>query len=81
MTIAFWRDEYCTGNEVIDRQHKHLFEVINSLHDAMLAGHGVDVLQQTLNEIYQYTMAHFQTEESIMLSNDYPGYPEHKAMH
>lgn len=43
MPIAFWRDDDHTGYETIDRQRQHLFGIINNLHGAMRAGHGVDM--------------------------------------
>jgi len=66
MPIAFWRDEYCTGDPIIDRQHQELFRIVNKLHDAMLEGHGSDVLGSTLDELTTYTNEHFDYEESRM---------------
>jgi hemerythrin len=59
MPIAYWRDEYCTGNAEIDEQHQKLFKIINNLHDAMLQGHGKEVLKNTLDELIFYTIDHF----------------------
>ncbi len=81
MPIAYWRDEYKTGNDVLDDQHKHLFKIVNTLHDAMLEGHGRDVLQKTLDELIAYTIEHFRIEEKLMESSHYPDYEEHKAKH
>ena len=81
MPIAFWRDEYCTGDFLIDSQHQYLFQIINRLHDSMLQGHGRDVLNQTLNELVKYTIEHFHDEERIMRQNHYPRYAEHKQKH
>lgn len=81
MPIAFWRDEYNTGNQLIDSQHQHLFEVINRLHDSMLAGHGEDVVSQTLDELAEYTLTHFRDEEVLMVEYDYPNYEIHRLKH
>lgn len=81
MPIAFWRDEYCTGNPMVDAQHRHLFVIVNKLHDAMLEGHGADVLTQTLDELVHYTVEHFRDEEKLMRDNNYPEYAKHKEMH
>lgn len=81
MPIAFWRDEYNTGNSLIDSQHQNLFEIINRLHDAMLEGHGHDVISETLDEMAHYTITHFRDEETLMLEYDYPNYPPHKLKH
>lgn len=83
MSLAFahWNEEYTTGNQKVDEQHKHLFEIINKLHDAMKKGHGRDVLKKTLDELIKYTIQHFITEEMLMLSKHYPNYREHKQIH
>jgi hemerythrin len=60
MPLAYWRDEYRTGNSLVNDQHQHLFKVINQLHDAMLAGHGRDVLKKTLRSLTTYTLQHFK---------------------
>ncbi len=81
MSIAFWRKEYETGNSQIDRQHKHLFDIINVLHNAMMKGEGKDVLKPTLYELIKYTKEHFATEEKLMQSSHYPHYHTHKLKH
>ncbi|MEY2979256.1 MAG: bacteriohemerythrin [Prochlorotrichaceae cyanobacterium] len=81
MPIAFWREDYRTGNELVDQQHLHLFDLVNALHDAMLAGEGKDLLAKTLDELAQYTHEHFSTEEALMLERHYPDYAEHKEQH
>jgi len=81
MPIAFWRDEYKTGYAKVDEQHIHLFAIVNKLHDAMLEGHGWDVLKETLDELIHYTLEHFQMEEMLMQVNGYPSFLEHQAKH
>jgi len=81
MPIAFWREDYRTGNDLVDQQHLHLFDLVNGLHDAMLTGKGQSLLAQTLEELVQYTHEHFATEEALMLDRHYPGYAEHKEQH
>lgn len=81
MPIAYWREEYRTGNDRIDEQHQHLFNLVNTLHDAMLQGYGWDVLRGTLGELIQYTIEHFQMEEMLMELSKYPGLLEHRRKH
>lgn len=81
LTFARWSPEYRTGNQKIDEQHQHLFEIINKLHDAMKQGQGKDMLKNTLDELIKYTIEHFTQEEFFMLSNHYPYYKEHKKIH
>lgn len=81
MTIAYWRDEYCTGYQEIDNQHKHLFRLINSLHNAMLAEYSDKDLLKILEQLCRFTMAHLKTEEDLMRAVNYSGYAEHKREH
>ena len=81
MALAAWDPKYATGNLAVDGQHRKLFEMVNSLHDALLAGHGKEQMGPTLKGLATYTVEHFKTEEGLMTSLMYPGYPEHKKKH
>ncbi len=81
MTIAYWHEEYCTGNPLVDQQHQNLFKIVNSLHDAMMQGKGKQRLKETLDELIKYTVEHFVTEEKLMLQYNYPYYRDHKRKH
>ncbi|AFZ44458.1 hemerythrin-like metal-binding protein [Halothece sp. PCC 7418] len=81
MKIAFWRSEYETGFDTVDQQHQHLFDIINRLHEAMSSGHGREVIEETLEEMINYTIEHFSTEEKLMIKAHYPLYKEHKQIH
>ncbi|WP_373478403.1 bacteriohemerythrin [Geminocystis sp.] len=81
MPIAFWRNEYITGETIIDEQHQYLFSVINELHDAMIEGKGQQILGEILNKLASYTVKHFETEEQIMKQYEYPDFVCHKEKH
>jgi hemerythrin len=76
-----WTTILGVGVSEIDDQHKKLIALINKLHDAMRAGQGKQVLEQTLQELADYTVYHFETEEKYMQQFKYPGYLKHKAAH
>jgi len=79
--IATWQPEYETGNLEIDWQHQELFALVNSLHDAVVTKQEFDKIQVTLNLLADHTIAHFQTEEELMIAADYPDYDRHKQTH
>jgi hemerythrin len=79
--IAQWKSEYESGNQLVDEQHKFLFGLINTLHNAMLTGQGKSVVNQIINSLYEYTVVHFSTEEVYMLDHNYPHYLEHCKKH
>jgi hemerythrin len=81
MKIAHWQDEYCTGNEQIDQEHQELFEIVNTLHAAMIHGSDRSRLKAILDHLASHTINHFQTEEALMLIHAYPGYDHHKLSH
>lgn len=81
MPIAYWQDKYYTGNSQVDEQHQQLFDIVNSLHDAVVIGEDSQILQKILDHLASHTIAHFQTEEKLMLAVDYPGYDRHKQTH
>lgn len=81
MAISEWDEKYATGNLPIDGQHKRLFELVNGLHEALLAGHGKEQMGPTLRGLASYTVDHFSTEERLMTQLVYPGFLDHKRKH
>ncbi|MBS1797472.1 MAG: hemerythrin family protein [Acidobacteria bacterium] len=81
MPIAIWNDNYKTGHAVVDRQHQELFQMVNQLHDSIVAGKGKDVLQPTLEKLARYTIQHFGTEEALMMQTHYPLLAVHRQKH
>ena len=55
--------------------------MVNSLHDAIVAGKGKEVLGPTLTELATYTIQHFKDEEGLMTSINYPALAAHKRKH
>jgi hemerythrin len=76
-----WTPVLAVNVREIDDQHKKLIGLVNKLHDAMRAGQGKKVLEETLQELAAYTVYHFQTEEKYMQQFRYPGYLTHKGEH
>lgn len=81
MPIAIWSDAYVTGHPVVDRQHQHLFSLVNDLHHGIVSGHGRDKMGPILKELARYTVEHFATEEGFMREKGYPNLVRHKAKH
>ncbi len=76
-----WKDDYSFGVEEIDNQHKKMFEIINTLHDYMLAGKSKNILSGIIKELKDYTVYHFSTEEKYFDMYDYPEKDNHKKEH
>ncbi len=70
-----------TGNALIDREHRELFDAINALLDACGKGQGRNELTKTAQFLQNYTAKHFSDEEQIQKQSNYPGFSQHKGYH
>ena len=79
-----WSDDYSIGVDVIDEQHKHLFEIGNEIYELLenyLALDKYDKIALIVQELADYTKYHFKTEEELMISRKYPRFLSHKVEH
>jgi hemerythrin len=81
MPLFQWSQEMSVNVKEIDEQHKKLVDLINLLHDSMKSGKGKDVLSRVLNDLTDYTVYHFGTEEKLFQKYGYPEYLRHKKEH
>jgi hemerythrin len=80
MTLI-WRKQLEIGDETIDIDHKYLICLINTVELTLRTPEHRDLLPTTLAQLADYTHAHFEREESIMLSLRYLRYDQHKRQH
>lgn len=76
-----WRPSFNVGHEVIDRQHRRLFEISNDLINCLLTRKPKGDIELLLDELVQDIGEHFQSEEEIMESYDNPISDAHKRIH
>jgi hemerythrin len=81
MQVLQWSDSLSVRVREIDEHHKRLIGLINTLHRGIAGHHGKDVLGTILDELSDYAVYHFRTEEDYMKRFNYPGFPQHKAAH
>lgn len=81
MALFIWNDSYKTGINTIDTQHKKLVDLINELHEAMSKGQGNQALGKIMNELVNYTVTHFSTEERLLKQAGYADFDAHKKIH
>jgi hemerythrin-like metal-binding protein len=81
MSLFAWADAYSVHNPQIDSQHKELFRLADQLHDAMSKGAARTVIGATLKRLSDYTVTHFQWEETLMRNSRYPQLEAHRRMH
>jgi hemerythrin-like metal-binding protein len=51
--------------ESLDAEHRKLFYLINTLHEAMKSGQSRTVIAGILHELERYTQTHFLVEEAL----------------
>ena len=81
MIFLSWREEYLVGIAQIDAEHQYLFKLINDFHDEHARGGKSQDVLHVLNRLVAYAEEHFQHEEALMRSIDYPGLARQQALH
>jgi hemerythrin len=76
-----WQVAYSVGIRVIDEQHQHLIEIINTLAAKLETSVGPIDLEEYFQELVSYGDYHFQTEETFFGQYDYPERTAHLAAH
>ena len=79
--LVEWNENLSVGVPSIDEQHKAPLGLLNELFDATQAGRGQAVLGKVLKELGDYTVYHFQYEESLFAQTGYSAAPEHNKEH
>ncbi len=79
--IKKWENKYRVGISIIDEQHKKLFGIINKTIYAKEHSDDTEELKEVLEEMTNYALEHFGTEEAYMLEFNYPEYKHHNEEH
>lgn len=81
MPLLEWTDDLKIGVDEVDRQHRHLVDILNRLHDAMQAGGKARDVARVVSDLASYTRYHFAAEERLMEAARYPELASHKQKH
>jgi hemerythrin-like metal-binding protein len=65
MEIFPWNVNFETGIDLVDQQHKKLVELLNTLVRHLAYQADVPALESIFDELKQYALVHFRTEEEI----------------
>jgi len=76
-----WKEEYSLGIETIDNQHKKLLGMINALSDLRVTDDLREVSMKVINDMKEYTIYHFKTEEEYFEKFNYEDKDAHKKIH
>ena len=77
-----WTEEFATGSDLVDTQHRLLIEKINKL-EKLLNGPPPPKAEydELLDFLNLYAVAHFKFEEQCMSSNKCPAHEQNKQAH
>ncbi|MFH1197156.1 MAG: bacteriohemerythrin [bacterium] len=81
MSKIVWRKEYEIGIELIDNQHKSLFELLVKVDVDSNENDRKRIVKEALFSLVDYTKTHFADEEAFMQRINYPKQLEHQAQH
>ena len=73
-----WSEDLSVGVELIDEQHKEMFNRINRLLRAIGEIGGAEQVVATADFLQDYVVQHFAAEEEQMVLHEYPGLASHK---
>jgi hemerythrin len=79
-----WKDEYSIGVDSVDAQHKELFEIANRSYDLLrnqLITDKYEKIIEIIDELKNYTVYHFQSEEDYMQKIGYKKFLSQKVAH
>ena len=81
MALVTWDESYSVRVAKCDEDHKKLFVLLNSVHEAMKAGNASGTLQRVVGELSDYAKFHFAGEEALLDKTKYSGLAQHRAEH
>lgn len=81
MAGTSWNDSYSVGNDLLDSDHRILFDLVDQLQDAVETGQSRDVVGSVVNVLAEYVEHHFRHEESLMARSRYPDLAAHACLH
>nr|CRH05628.1 putative Hemerythrin-like metal-binding protein [Candidatus Magnetococcus massalia] len=66
-----WCDEYVTGVQEIDDQHKILVHALNEASEKLSKDFQVSTMEKIVQDLLSYAIYHFETEEELMDEHGY----------
>jgi len=79
--VISWDDSWSVGLTEIDDDHKKLVHILQTLFGALITSQGVEYLGTIIKELLDYTEYHFEHEEMILKSKQYPNLEDHIECH
>lgn len=81
MALLEWKDQYSTGIEAVDYEHRELIDLINRLHEELMKAQSEASVEAFFGDLLKAIASHFALEERFMREQLYDRLTEHKADH
>ncbi|MBM2837522.1 MAG: hemerythrin-like metal-binding protein [Deltaproteobacteria bacterium] len=81
MEKIIWDEGFSVGVSEMDRQHRRIIDIINSLIEKQDIEVDSEIISDTLIRMLEYANEHFRKEEQYMLEYDYPGHSRQREEH
>jgi hemerythrin len=78
--VAF-ESQFLMGIEALDNQHKQLVDLVNELHQSLLANEPNGTHVEIMTRMVNLAKTHFLDEEHLCRVHGYPRYLFHKSAH
>jgi hemerythrin-like metal-binding protein len=79
--LVKWSHTYELGHAEIDMQHKKLVDIINEFYNAFANAEAHEKIGQIINDLVNYTVFHFTSEEEFFINSAYPEKENHLKTH
>jgi hemerythrin len=76
-----WNDDYSIGHDVIDSEHKRLFEIAGQIFAINNPLMDIAAIKKIVHQLYDYMKKHFEHEEDYMTHVVYSDTGTHKEKH
>ena len=76
-----WKDNYCSGNNLIDTQHKKLFNMTDLVLDAFFSRKPESEIEELIDRLMDSIIWHFEDEINILEDLGYEGLQHHMYEH
>lgn len=81
MSQLEWKETYSVGIKELDQQHKGLLELVNRVCNMDPATLPKNEAFAILNTLINYAQTHFETEERLLQTHDYPHLAQQQREH
>lgn len=78
--VITWTAEFETGIDIIDEQHKRIFEYLEEI-DHAIKTRNTDEVEHVIKSLIDYSISHNTFEESLMKKAGYPMLEAHHQVH